>query len=124
MKTDRNSRNIGSGVSRSAFEDDGIPNSPFKSSRSAVLTFAMFGIAFGGLFVICGATMAISHAQKNAPSAVAQPVTVSAPSAATKLAVLDGNRKQLHINQMHSSATKPHSKKHAAKAKSANHSKS
>ncbi len=121
MRTEKNSKNIGKGLSRSAFEDDGIPNSPFKSSKSAALTFAIFGIVFGGLFVVCGATMAISQSAKNAPTQIVQPIRATAPGAATKVAIADGGRKQLHINQTH--AIKPHTKKHA-KAKSGHQSKS
>lgn len=95
MKSSRTSR-IGNGVSPSAFEDDGIPNSPFKSSKSAAMTFALFGVALGGLFVICGATMAITHAQKNAPTPTAQVARIKPAPAevAPQVATLDGTRKR------------------------------
>jgi hypothetical protein len=82
MKTVRLSRNSGIGVSTSAFEDDGIPNSPFKSSKSAAFTFAMFGVILGGLMVFCGIYAAFQqHLQK--PTAPVQIVQESRAGTST-----------------------------------------
>lgn len=117
MKTARTNKNIGSGLSPSAFEDDGIPNSPFKSSKSAALTFATFGILFGGLFVVCGTVMAISHPQKNAPAQAVQRVKTHVPAPLVAVAENSGKR---YTDPAH--ATAKHLKRHA-KPKSSAHAK-
>jgi hypothetical protein len=84
----------------SAFENDGIPNGPFKSSQSAAFAFAMIGIVFGVVLIVCGTFGAIQKSMaNNAPVQIVQQTKIAAPVrivSQVSLASADNGRKRPH----------------------------
>ncbi|MDZ4834374.1 MAG: hypothetical protein SGJ27_11410 [Candidatus Melainabacteria bacterium] len=119
MKAQKSGTNSRVGLSRSTFENDGIPNSPFKNSKSAAMTLAVFGIVLGGFIAASGAVIAFSQ-HKGAPAAVVQPIKPVASAGQTShIAAALSDGKHHHTNaQTHLSSK--HAKKHA-KPKAAGH---
>lgn len=110
MNTKSTYKNVGGGLSRSAFEDDGIPNSPFKSSRSAAFSLAIFGILLGSVFIVFGGVSAVSQAQRNATpvKAVQQIVSVAPPVVVQP--TVKANAQKRYVNPARKAAKKRHAK--------------
>ncbi len=98
MKSER--VNIKNRTAASAFENDGIQYGPFKSSQSAAFAFAMIGIVFGGVLIVCGTFGAIQKSMaNNAPVQIVQPTKVAVPVGVVShvsLASADNGRKRPH----------------------------